>query len=72
MILDDFDHSFSIIFPTILILRVSFSPAPERVDADCWNHSFSVIVVADVTTSKAERSGEEPGQSISRMQSRTG
>ena len=27
--------------PTTLMLRVSFSPAPESVDAGCWTHFFS-------------------------------
>ena len=29
------------VFPTTLMLRVSFSPAPDCVDGDCWNWSFS-------------------------------
>ena len=31
----------NLIFPTTLMLRVSFSPAPDCVDGDCWNRSFS-------------------------------
>ena len=27
-------------FSTTLMLRVSFSPTPECVDADCWNRCF--------------------------------
>ena len=27
-------------FPHHLLLRVSFSPAPECVVADCWNRAF--------------------------------
>ena len=27
-------------FPTTFMLRVSFSPAPECVEADCWNRGF--------------------------------
>ncbi len=27
-------------FPTIFMLRVSFSPAPECVEVDCWNQAF--------------------------------
>ena len=30
--------SYFLTFLPTLTLRVSFSPAPERVDADCWNH----------------------------------
>ena len=26
--------------PTTFMLRVSFSPAPECVEADCWNRAF--------------------------------
>ena len=29
-----------LIFPTTFMLRVSFSPAPECVDVDCWNQAF--------------------------------
>ena len=28
------------IFPTTFMLRVSFSPAPECVEVDCWNQAF--------------------------------
>ena len=27
-------------FPTTFMLRVSFSPAPECVEVDCWNQAF--------------------------------
>ena len=27
-------------FPTTFMLRVSFSPVPEHVVADCWNRGF--------------------------------
>ena len=30
-------NDFPLCFPTTVRLRVSFSPAPECVDADCWN-----------------------------------
>ena len=28
------------LFPTTFMLRVSFSPAPECVEVDCWNQAF--------------------------------
>ena len=31
---------FLYFFPTTLMVRVSFSPAPECVVADCWNRAF--------------------------------
>ena len=30
----------SILIPTTFMLRVTFSPAPECVVADCWNRAF--------------------------------
>ena len=41
-------------FPQHFMLRVSFSPAPECVEADCWNRAFptplppAVIIVVVV------------------------
>ena len=34
-------NEISTFVPTIFMLRVSFSPAPDCVDPDCWNHPFS-------------------------------
>ena len=31
----------SLFFPTTFMFWVSFSPAPDCVDPDCWNHPFS-------------------------------
>ena len=36
-----FRFVYSYIIPTTFMLRVSFSPAPECVDRDCWNSPFS-------------------------------
>ena len=33
-------RAFLVFFPTPWMLRVSFSPAPECVDADCWKRFF--------------------------------
>ena len=33
-------HMFFMFFPTTFMLRVTFSPAPECVVADCWNRVF--------------------------------
>ena len=35
----DFQYFF-LFFPTTFVLRVSFSPVPECVVADCWNRVF--------------------------------
>ena len=29
-----------VFFPTTFMLRVTFSPAPECVEVDCWNQAF--------------------------------
>ena len=38
--------SLAIIVPTTFMLRVSFSPAPECVVADCWNRVFPTPIGA--------------------------
>ena len=33
-------YDFSSMFPATFMLRVTFSPAPEYVEVDCWNQAF--------------------------------